>query len=118
MSAIKSPIKQHNAGVAMALKVLEEGKRPMSPDQIKGKYGLEFPFTVRRVVGGNMLDNTCKCGFAESHMVVGALLTFTGLCGGDYIFGSCKCISGYNTIVPDSERFVWTGDGAIKEGSV
>lgn len=46
-------------GVAYALKVIEEGMKPMSPQQIQGKYKLSFPFTVERIVQGRKEDISC-----------------------------------------------------------
>lgn len=36
-------------GAQMALQIIEEGKRPMSVDQIKAKYQLNFPFVIKLV---------------------------------------------------------------------
>ena len=40
----------NNVGVDIALKIIEEGKRPMSIDEIKAKYQLEFPFSVVKII--------------------------------------------------------------------
>lgn len=41
---------KQSLGVQYALQIIEEGKEPMSLDEIKGKYQLEFPFKVKKVV--------------------------------------------------------------------
>ena len=61
-----------NTGVEMALKIIEEGKRPMSPAQIKAKYQLEFPFTVKRVVDSNTKawpQIGCNCSLLSSSII-------------------------------------------------
>jgi hypothetical protein len=89
--------------VQAARKIAAESNRPMSPDEIKGKFQLEFPFTVKRVIQGD--PNFCPCG--PDHLP-GGLYTFTHTDKeGTYIFGKCHC--GKFTelgVFPDSKRFV------------
>lgn len=89
-----------NLGVQMAIRIIEEGKRPMSPEQIKGKYQLEFPFVIKRVIEGYILNNP---GDSTEMTRVGAVIVVTGTLGDFYT-------TDFNIrLSPKSERFVWVG---------
>lgn len=75
MSTKETTKTKQGLGVQFAEQILEEGKRPMSLDEIKGKYQLNFPFTVVRVVRGSVEPSvTCSC--TDWMDLVGAELTF------------------------------------------
>ncbi len=98
-STAKSPI------IFMAEDIVLMANKPMSPDQIKGRFQLEFPFSVKRVIESP--DNGhCPC--MREGMRQGVILTFTGLHRkGCYIYGKCGCGQGEDLAIhPDSERFV------------
>lgn len=99
---------KENLGVQMALKVIEEGKKPMSADQIRGKYQLEFPFVIKRVVKGYMIENEPMKGNEIEFIRVGAFITITGINRDDGLYTTDFRID----LDPKSERFVWVGDKA------
>lgn len=97
--------------VKTARKIAEESNRPMSPDEIKNKYALEFPFTVKRVIKttGGTLGVCPHIATGE----IGEIITFYRYANtGGYVYGEpCSCHNwgdpsdGFN-IDHDSKRFV------------
>lgn len=90
--------------VQMALQIIEEGRKPMSPQQIQTKYQLEFPFTVKRVVGVSVLQ-----GYNEDAINitgVGSVLVLAH----KTLEGNYKISDMEVDVLPDSERFVWIGE--------
>jgi hypothetical protein len=83
--------------------IVEKSNQPMSPDEIKGRFQLNFPFTVRRVIEGTA---ACACG--EPYNAVGALLTFVEFSDtGSYVYADCNCDTfSQLCILPDAKRFV------------
>lgn len=101
-------------GILYANQTLEEGSKPMSPEQIRVKYSLSFPFTVRRVVDWPY-DSKCDC---FKHLLKSnAIITFSGQANNDkksYIVDVPVCRHNYRkSILSNSERFVYF-DGGIK----
>lgn len=101
-------------GIKFALEIIEDGKRPMSPDQIKAKYQLDFPFTVKRVVTGIHYTGTC---IGNPLRTIGAEITFFGIREEDshYIYqcGVEDCYTSHG-MRPDSERFIYLDGGITK----
>lgn len=105
LSPTKKKQKAKNPIIQLAEDIARKSNEPMSPDEIKGKFQLEFPFTVKRVVGG-VKHGTCNCGEVDAALKVGAVLTFTRYDAEQgYFYSRCKCPY-LNHIQADSKRFV------------
>jgi hypothetical protein len=91
--------------VQTARKIAAESNRPMSPFQIRQKYQLNFPFTIKRVVD-SPLTSAC-CADEAAILKTGAIITLIGHGESDSYEYEAKCPHGYrHSLLKDSERFV------------
>lgn len=84
--------------VKLAEEIVEKSNEPMCIDEIRGKFQLEFPFHVKKVIPA------CKAPDIEVYWLIGEVLAVEGF---------CKNQKGYDVV--DSLRdLAWT-DGDAKQ---
>ena len=91
--------------VQAARKIAAESTRPMSPFQIRQKFQLDFPFTIKRVVDSPFTSPCCPDEAVILKM--GAIITLIGHGESDSYEYEARCPYGYrHSLLKDSERFV------------
>ena len=111
--------KKLGIGVSYALQIIEEGNRPMSIDQIKSKYQLEFPFTVRRALPAlvNRWDCGCTRGLTIGELMTCLKETVDNRNRRGVLIGRCNC-GDELPLNPSIERYVLAEALAALEGDV
>lgn len=91
--------------VQAARKIAADSARPMSPFQIRQKFQLNFPFTIKRVVDSPF--NSPCCPDEAAILKAGALITLIGHGEPDSYEYETRCPHGHrHGLLKDSERFV------------